>query len=116
MTILKTVGRHPTLGDVEVLEKMYVNDGTAARQCSREPWLYLGFRKSSATVGMPRMIFLLQPNIEESLNPVRRPCNLAYTPAHWLRRNAELISMSAAPSLIASKQQAKRSHVPRGNA
>ena len=51
MTILKTVGRHPTLGDVEVLEKMYVNDGTAARQCSREPWLYLGFRKSSATVG-----------------------------------------------------------------
>jgi hypothetical protein len=26
--------------------------------------------------GMPRMIFLLQPNIEESLNPVRRPMQL----------------------------------------
>jgi hypothetical protein len=51
MTILKTVGRHPTLSDVEVLEKMYVNDGTTARQCSREPWLYLGYQQSSATVG-----------------------------------------------------------------
>lgn len=53
---------------------MYVNDGTGARQCSREPWLYLGKRQDWATVGgMPRMIFLLQPDIEETLNPVRRP-------------------------------------------
>lgn len=33
-----------------------------------------GIRQNWATVGgMPRMIFLLQPNIEETLNPVRRP-------------------------------------------
>jgi hypothetical protein len=52
MTILKTVGRHPTRSDIEVLEKMYVNDGATSRQRSREPWLYLGNRQSWALVGV----------------------------------------------------------------
>ncbi|KAN0110305.1 hypothetical protein V8E51_006692 [Hyaloscypha variabilis] len=74
MTILKTVGRHPTRSDIDVLEKKYVNDGTATRQRSREPWLYLGYRHNwRDSGGMPRMISLLQPNIEETLNPVRWP-------------------------------------------
>jgi hypothetical protein len=58
--------------------------------------------------GMPRMIFLLQPNIKETRNPVRRPMQLGVhsRTLAWEKCRAN-INVRSTEFVIASKPQAK---------